>query len=132
MPVLPRALLTSGLLAALTIGAAACGSSGGSTSSADTSAAAAPAASTPAASTPAASTPAASSPAGATTRLSANDATAEELQTIPGVGPEIAKEILEYRPYDAQTGPDKFRDELAKYIDDTEIERILTYLDFGA
>lgn len=115
MPFNPRTLMTSGLLAALTIGAAACGSSGGSTSSADTGAAA---------STPAAATPAA--------KLSANDATAEELQAIPGVGPEIAKEILEYRPYDAQTGPEKFRDELAKYIDDAEIERIMTYLDFGA
>jgi len=119
MTVNPRALVTSGLLAALTIGAVACGSSGGSTSSADTTAAAAPAATAPAAAAPA-------------VKLSANDATAEELQTIPGVGPEIAKEILEYRPYDAQTGPDKFRDELAKYIDDAEIERIMTYLDFGA
>lgn len=118
----PRALLTSGLLAALTIGGAACGSSAGSTSSAD---------STPAASTPAAST-ASSAAAPAAAKLSANAATAEELQTIPGVGPEIAKEILEYRPYDAQTGPDRFRDELAKYIDDAEIERIMTYLDFGA
>lgn len=124
----PRALLTSGLLAALTIGAAACGSSSGSTSSADsTPAASAPAA--PAASTPAGSTASSAAPAA---KLSANTATAAELQTIPGVGPEIAKEILEYRPYDAQTGPAKFRDELAKYIDDAEIERIMTYLDFGA
>ncbi len=123
----PRALLTSGLLAALTIGAAACGSSADSTSSAG-SAPAAPAASTSAAS--AAST--AASAAAPAAKLSANKATAEELQTIPGVGPEIAKEILEYRPYDATTGPARFRDELAKYIDNAEIERIMTYLDFGA
>lgn len=127
MSFIPRALLTSGLLAALTIGAAACGSSGGSTSSAASSAPAAPAAST--ASSAASSSGSQAAPA---VKLSANDATAEELQTIPGVGPEIAKEILEYRPYDPQTGPDKFRDELAKYIDDAEIERIMTYLDFGA
>ena len=116
MSMTPRALCTSrvlasGLLAALTISAAACGPSNGGTASA-------------------ASAPAAAATAGA--KLSANDATAEELQTIPGVGPEIAKEILEYRPYDTETGPDKFRDELAKYIDDAEIERIMTYLDFGA
>ncbi len=124
MPVIPRALLTSGLVAALAIGAAACGSSSGTTSSA----ASTPAAATPAA--PAAST--ASSAAAPAAKLSANAATAAELQTIPGVGPEIAGEILEYRPYDAQTGPAKFRDELAKYIDDAEIERIMSYLDFGA
>lgn len=116
----PRALLTSGLLAALTIGTAACGSSSGSTSSA---------ASTPAAATSSAAASSATAPAA---KVSANTATTEELQTIPGVGPEIAKEILEYRPYDTQTGPAKFRDELAKYIDDAEIERIMTYLDFGA
>lgn len=127
----PRALLTSGLLAALTIGAAACGSSGGNTSSAASSAPAAPAAST-ASSAASSAASASGSQASPAEKLSANDATAEELQTIPGVGPEIAKEILEYRPYDPQTGPDKFRDELAKYIDDAEIERIMTYLDFGA
>ncbi len=131
MPFTPRALLTSGLLAALTIGAAACGSSTDSTSSAgSTPAASTPVVSAPAA--PAASASSASSTAAPVGKLSANKATAEELQSIPGVGPEIAKEILEYRPYDAATGPARFRDELAKYIDNAEIERIMTYLDFGA
>jgi hypothetical protein len=61
-----------------------------------------------------------------------NAASDDELRTIPGVGPEIVSEIKEYRPYDAATGPDKFRRELGKYLDGSEVERILTHLDFGA
>jgi DNA uptake protein ComE-like DNA-binding protein len=64
-------------------------------------------------------------------KLSANTATEEELKAIPGVGDEIAHEITKYRPYDAATGEAKFREELAKYIDDAEIGRIMGYLDFS-
>ncbi len=64
-------------------------------------------------------------------KLSANTATEEELQSIPGVGEEIAHEITEYRPYDAATGEAKFREELAKYIDDDAIDGIVPYLDFS-
>lgn len=64
------------------------------------------------------------------TRLSANSATEAELQTIPGVGENIAHEIVEYRPYDPQTGAVKFRDEMSKYIDDNQIEEIIQHLDF--
>lgn len=64
-------------------------------------------------------------------KLSANTATEAELQAIPGVGEEIAHEIVEYRPYDAATGETKFRQELAKYIDDSAIDGIVAYLDFS-
>lgn len=72
-----------------------------------------------------------SAEAGSTSQpLSANNATEAELQTIPGVGENIAHEIAEYRPYDVATGPAKFRDEMSKYIDADEIEAIIQYLDF--
>ena len=102
--------LSAGLLVA------ACGSDAGTASST-----ADPAAATSAA--------VAAEPA---TRLSANNATEDELQTIPGVGENIAHEIVEYRPYDAETGPAKFRDEMSKYIDDDEIEAIIEHLDFDS
>ena len=62
--------------------------------------------------------------------ISANTATEEELQTIPGVGPEIAEEIVEYRPYDADTGPAKFREEMGKYLSDDDVEAVMLYLSF--
>jgi DNA uptake protein ComE-like DNA-binding protein len=66
-----------------------------------------------------------------TTKIKANTATETELRTIPGVGEKIADEIMEYRPYDASTGPAKFRKELAKYIPESDIEKIMAFLDFS-
>ncbi|MEZ5236686.1 MAG: helix-hairpin-helix domain-containing protein [Acidimicrobiales bacterium] len=109
----------TGLAALLLVaGAAACGGS----DDADAVGGAGAAASTAAA--------AATAPADGA-KLSANTASEDELMTIPGVGQNIAHEIVEYRPYDAATGPDRFRDEMRKYIDDAEIERIMQYLDFA-
>ncbi len=63
-------------------------------------------------------------------KISANTADEDELQTIPGVGPEIAEEIMEYRPYDADTGPAKFREEMSKYLSDEDVESVMAYLSF--
>lgn len=113
----------TGLAALLLVaGAAACGGSDDADAVGGASAAASTAASTAAA--------AATAPADGA-KLSANTASEDELMTIPGVGQNIAHEIVEYRPYDAATGPDRFRDEMRKYIDDAEIERIMQYLDFA-
>ncbi len=47
--------------------------------------------------------PAATAPAGAETgRLDLNAASAEELEELPGIGPELAARIMEYR---AENGP---------------------------
>ena len=105
-----RAIPTIAIVIAASLGVAACGSD--EPSDAAPEAAAAEAEAAPAA------------------LLSANTASEDELMTIPGVGENIAHEITEYRPYEAGTGPDKFRTEMAKYIDAEEIERIMTYLDF--
>ncbi len=117
--------LRPALAAAIVLGgAAACGGGDGAESG---DASPATAAASPATAAPAG--PATAAPSGV--RLSANTATEAELMTIPGVGQNIAHEIVEYRPYDTATGPDRFRDEMRKYIDDAEIERIMQYLDFG-
>jgi helix-hairpin-helix protein len=63
-------------------------------------------------------------------KISANTADQEELQTIPGVGENIAHEIMEYRPYDAETGPAKFREEMSKYLSDDDVESVMAYLSF--
>lgn len=87
--------------------------------------------------TTSAAAPAAASSAAATvtlapgTKVNANTATEDQLRTIPGVGEKIADEIMEYRPYDATTGPDKFKKELAKYIPAGDIDKIMGYLDFS-
>lgn len=119
---LVRPLTVAATAAVLLLGAAACG--GGDEDTAGSSSASSAAAASGAAA------PGAGAPAAAV--LPANTATEAELMTIPGVGENIAHEITEYRPYDAETGPQKFRDEMKKYIDDAEIERIMHYLDFGA
>ncbi|MGD9755416.1 MAG: ComEA family DNA-binding protein, partial [Acidimicrobiia bacterium] len=85
----------TGLAALLLVAAAAaCGGSDDADAVGGASAAASTAAS-------AATAPAAGA------KLSANTASEDELMTIPGVGQNIAHEIVEYRPYDAATGPDR-------------------------
>lgn len=74
---------------------------------------------------------AAASAAATGTKVNANTASEAELMTIPGVGEKIADEIAEYRPYDAATGETKLRKELAKYIAENEIDKIIPYLEFS-
>jgi radical SAM superfamily enzyme with C-terminal helix-hairpin-helix motif len=57
--------------------------------------------------------------------LNLNAATPEEIQLIPGVGPRMTKEFLEYRPYTALA---VFHREIGKYVDNTELARLEQYV----
>lgn len=57
--------------------------------------------------------------------LNLNTASSDEIQLIPGVGDRMTHEFEEYRPYD---GMARFRREMAKYVDDTEVERLASYV----
>jgi competence protein ComEA len=53
-------------------------------------------------------------PAASTTaKVNINTATSAQLQTVKGVGPKMAKEIMEYRPYSNFT---KLEQKLTKYF----------------
>ena len=54
-----------------------------------------------------------------------NNATEEEILLIPGVGPRMAHEFEEYRPY---RGIEQFRREIGKYVDDAEVARLERYV----
>lgn len=54
-----------------------------------------------------------------------NSASEEEFLLIPGVGDRMAHEFEEYRPYDA---PERFRREIGKYVDSTEVARLERYV----
>ena len=53
--------------------------------------------------------------------LRLNSASREELLLIPGVGPRMAHEFEEYRPY---RNMEQFRREIGKYVDDAEVARL--------
>ena len=57
--------------------------------------------------------------------LDLNSATREEILLIPGVGPRMAHEFEEYRPY---RGIEQFRREIGKYVDDQEVARLERYV----
>ena len=57
--------------------------------------------------------------------LDLNTADEEDLLTIPGVGPRMLHEFLEYRPYDSM---EKFRREIGKYVDEKEVARLERYV----
>ncbi len=57
--------------------------------------------------------------------INLNAATREEILLVPGVGPRMAREFLEYRPYD---GLPRFRREIGKYVDSTEVARLEQYV----
>ena len=57
--------------------------------------------------------------------INLNTASREEILLIPGVGPRMAHEFEEYRPYVAMA---QFRREIGKYVDDDEVERLATYV----
>lgn len=57
--------------------------------------------------------------------INLNTASDEDIQTIPGVGPRMLREFKEYRPYDSI---EKFRREIGKYVDSTEVARLERYV----
>jgi DNA uptake protein ComE-like DNA-binding protein len=57
--------------------------------------------------------------------LNLNTAAREEIQLIPGVGPRMLREFLEYRPYKALA---QFHREIDKYVDDRELARLEQYV----
>ncbi|GGB84134.1 ComEA family DNA-binding protein [Deinococcus soli (ex Cha et al. 2016)] len=58
-------------------------------------------------------------------KVNINTATLAQLQTIPGVGPKIAEEIVDYRPYNNLA---KFRKELGKYLKPAQLDKMLPYI----
>jgi DNA uptake protein ComE-like DNA-binding protein len=59
------------------------------------------------------------------TPLDLNSASEEEILLIPGVGDRMAHEFEEYRPYDSI---ERFRREIGKYVDSTEVARLEKYV----
>ena len=59
-------------------------------------------------------------------RLDLNTASEEVILSVPGVGPRMRHEFEEYRPY---TSMAQFRREMAKYVDDGEVERLTRYVE---
>lgn len=57
--------------------------------------------------------------------LDLNSATREEILLIPGLGPRMAHEFEEYRPY---RGIEQFRREIGKYVDEEEVARLERYV----
>ena len=57
--------------------------------------------------------------------LDLNSTAEEDFLLIPGVGPRMAHEFVEYRPYDAI---ERWRREMAKYVDEEEITRMERYV----
>ncbi len=54
-----------------------------------------------------------------------NTASREEILLVPGLGPRMAHEFEEYRPYRAMA---QFRREIGKYVDDDEVARLEQYV----
>jgi DNA uptake protein ComE-like DNA-binding protein len=59
-------------------------------------------------------------------RIDLNTASEEAILSIPGVGARMHHEFEEYRPYVAMA---QFRREMAKYVDDDEVERLSRYVE---
>ena len=57
--------------------------------------------------------------------LDLNTATGEEILLIPNLGDRMVHEFEEYRPYD---GMERFRREIGKYVDETEVARLERYV----
>lgn len=58
-------------------------------------------------------------------QINLNSASDEEIQLIPALGPRMLREFKEYRPYRALA---QFRREIAKYVDETELNRLEQYV----
>jgi DNA uptake protein ComE-like DNA-binding protein len=54
-----------------------------------------------------------------------NSASGDEILLIPGVGPRMRREFLEYRPYNSI---ERFRREIGKYVDSAEVARLERYV----
>ncbi len=59
-------------------------------------------------------------------RIDLNTASDEAILSIPGIGNRMRHEFEEYRPYSAMA---QFRREMAKYVDDDEVERMARYVE---
>jgi len=57
-----------------------------------------------------------------------NTASDAEILLIPGVGDRMLREFKEYRPYD---GIERFRREIGKYVDESEVARFERYVVVG-
>jgi len=57
--------------------------------------------------------------------INLNTASREEILLVPGVGPRMAHEFEEYRPYKAI---EQFRKEIGKYVDQKEVARLERYV----
>ena len=57
--------------------------------------------------------------------INLNDASDEDILSIPGVGPRMLREFKEYRPY---TSMAQFRKEIGKYVDENELARLERYV----
>jgi DNA uptake protein ComE-like DNA-binding protein len=57
--------------------------------------------------------------------INLNAASRQEVLLVPGVGPKMAHEFEEYRPYD---GLARFRREIGKYVDAAEVARLEQYV----
>lgn len=57
-----------------------------------------------------------------------NEATDEDILSIPGIGDRMLHEFKEYRPY---TAIEQFRREMGKYVDEGEVARMERYVVIG-
>ena len=57
--------------------------------------------------------------------INLNSASRDEILLVPGVGPRIAHEFEEYRPYRALA---QFHREIGKYVDDDELARLAQFV----
>ncbi len=60
--------------------------------------------------------------------LDLNQASDEDLKTIPGLGPKMLHEFKEYRPY---KNLEQFRKEIGKYVNEKEVARLERYITIG-
>ncbi len=61
-------------------------------------------------------------------RVNINTATKEELLAVPGVGPKLVDEFMEYRPF---TSKEHFETELGKYLGKDELSMLEQHLTLG-
>ena len=57
--------------------------------------------------------------------INLNTASRDEIMLVPGISEKMAHEFEEYRPYNSL---DQFRQEIGKYVDETEVARLEQYV----